>query len=817
MQRRCRRTVGGAVALLPVVALLLTAAPAFGQAFVVKDGQPQAEIVISETPARTVKVAAAELQEYVQKISGAKLAVVTTPTEGCPAQVYVGRSAHTDRLKVTGEDLEHGGFRMVSGANWLALIGNDRDYAPPEFMAKAHGGEDALKRWDAITGTKWGNPFEMLFRGYDEKSKLWMYDGRGSINAVYEFLRGLGVRWYFPGEIGEVVPAAKSIALPQMNRTVRPDFAVRYLCQYYVEFLFGRQDEIKWQLRLGLNPGQECLGIGLGHGICQVHRRVETHQAHPEYFALWNGKRALDHMGGQGAPCLSSEGLFHENVKYARMLFDKFNEPEVDVSPADGYTALCQCDLCKGKGTPERGWNGQLSDYVWGYVNRVATELYKTHPDRKVRCLAYTAYQQPPAKIGKLSPNVAVILCRWRGDFYNAQTRDQFTKLTQDWMEKLPSKTLYVWDYYLHSRPGGPTEGVPVYFPHIISEDLRFLKGKSRGEFVEVARNWPAWKIPWHALASNHLNVYVTSRLYWDAGQDVDAMLAEYYTLFYGPAAGEMRAFVEYAEANWPKATKDVKVIDRLAEMLKAARAKAGDGVYGKRIDLLTDFMKPLLQKRDQLAKGRDGAPKARAYTRDQPPKLDGDLDKPFWQGVAEYGLSELETGRPPAYGTTFKSAWVNGSLYFGIRCQDAENGKLNVGSEKNEDTNIFNGDNIELLIETQTHAYYQIVVSPSGAVIDLDRKNGIDSLWSSQVEVAVRRGKGFWTLEVRLPVAGESQESLDARNGVSGRMPSPTYPWYFNLCRQRVRDNGVELSAFSATGKRSFHEAMKFGELYVH
>ena len=31
----------------------------------------------------------------------------------------------------------------------------------------------------------------------------------------------------------------------------------------------------------------------------------------------------------------------------------------------------------------------------------VARELYKTHPDRKVQCIAYVPYQLPPEKIRK--------------------------------------------------------------------------------------------------------------------------------------------------------------------------------------------------------------------------------------------------------------------------------------------------------------------------------------------------------------------------------------------------------------------------------
>ena len=54
--------------------------------------------LIAAKPARTVKLAAQELQAYVAKITGAKLAIVTDPTAGVPTQVCVGRSAHTDPL-----------------------------------------------------------------------------------------------------------------------------------------------------------------------------------------------------------------------------------------------------------------------------------------------------------------------------------------------------------------------------------------------------------------------------------------------------------------------------------------------------------------------------------------------------------------------------------------------------------------------------------------------------------------------------------------------------------------------------------------------
>ena len=785
----------------------------------VQNGQPRAEIVIAGKPARMAKLAAEELQTYIEKISGAKMSIVTTASGGA-ISIYVGRSAHTERLKITDEGLDHGAFRMASGNDWLALLGHDSDFTPPQPYSSGHGDwPRLLKEWDALTGEKWENPNYHVFKQFNKELGIWDYDERGSLNAVHEFLRGLGVRWYMQGDLGEIVPKQLTIALPRVNKVVRPDFAYRQLGPYTPVFYGDSKEAILWRLRLGLAPGQELTGLSyFGHGIELVHHRDEVKKAHPEYYALWGGRRATEHMGG-GAPCLSSEGLFQSNVKFARAVFDIYDPPMISVMPADGYVNPCQCDLCKGKGTPERGWDGQISDYVWDYVNRVARELLKTHPTKKIICFAYGAYRLPPEKIEKLSPNIVVGICQTRAGFYDAGKQREFIQLREQWLKKAPSGELYNYDYYLHSRPGFTYESIPVFFPHAIAQDLRSLKGISVGEFVELTRTSWAKGVPQgvHAPGFNHLNVYVTSRMYWDTSLDVNALLEEYYAGFYGPARKEMKAFIEFAEANWPLMTQQAGPVDKAMELLAAARQAAGDTIYGRRVALLCDYCKPLSQLRDRLARGRENVPEARALERDKSDiKLDGKLDDKFWEGLPVYSLNELETGRPPAFRTSFRVGWAGDSLYFGIRCEERDTKKLNITATKPDDTNIWEGDCIELLLETQLHSYYQIAVSPSGAVVDADRKGHIETLWSSKAEAATFIGDGYWSMEVRVPVAGDDAETLDRANGIAGRKPSKTYPWFINVCRQRVRPTGAEHSAFSPTGKPTFHDTMKFGELIV-
>ena len=780
---------------------------------IIKNGRPQAEIIIAENPPRAVKLAAAELQQYLEKISGAKLLVTNLVDRAIPVKIYVGKSRYTDELKVSDEGLKYGAFKLVSGKNWLALFGHDQDYKAREnFIGNEKGRPKYYEKWDALTGGTWSNPVNT--DEYSGAVKMSAFDERGSLNAVYEFLRGLGVRWYFPGELGEVVPTLKSIAVPRVDKTVCPDFQLRHIYIYYQDFMRGSKDYVMWQMRMGLSQRD---GFGGGHGLINVHNRDKSQ---PDYFALYNGKRQTDAAFGQGFPCFSSEHLMNATVNYCKAVFSIYPDEQIlSIAPVDGYGALCECPLCKGKSTRQRGWNGMLSDYVWTFMDRVSKEVYKVCPDRKLSCLAYSVYQLPPEKIDKLSPNVDVILCQWRSEFYNKETREQFKKLTDAWLEKLPSKDLFVWDYYLHNRAEGPWVGVPVYYPRVIAENLRFLKGKSRGEFIEVFQNAKPKEVPWDAMAVNHLNIYITSRLYWDANQDVDALLADYYEKFYGPAAKEMKAFIEYAETHWITANKDVAVIDRLFELLAAAKKTAGDTVYGKRVDLLVAYMERLKAVREKLAQGREkDLPKAQAVERNRNDiKLDGKLDDKFWEGLADHPLADVETAKPPVAKTSFRVGWAENALYFGIRCEEADMKNLYIGATENKDANLFNGDNIEIWLETPVHSHYQIGVSPSGAIFDMDRQGRqFNSSWSSGVEAAAYRGEGFWSLELRVPVAGENAEAIDALNGIAGAKPAGAAPWYFNLCRQRVRDKSIELSAFSPTGKKLFDVPEKFGELIV-
>jgi hypothetical protein len=791
--------------------------------FLVEDGQPRAEIVISDKPQRSTRLAAQELQDQIVKISGARLPIVTQPT-GKAVKIFVGASAHSP---IKADGLQDGAYRIASEADWLALIGDDTEFTPIEPWAKNNAeivNGKAQAEWEKITGATWGLPNILIYKSRftlpgdfgrptaqtGEKPvplQLWDQDERGSFNAVNGFLHRLGVRWYMPGELGEVLPSMKSIPLPKIDETVRPDMPQRRFS--YHGGVHGR-DTSMWFMRLGV---RDPYGTQDAHGLDTMTSRAEVFAAHPDWFAMYGGKRRFEPRANNQL-CYSNEELFQETVRYVRAQFDHFKMSMVSVMPPDGYTAICQCEKCQGKDSPEREQRGLASDYVWGFVNRVAKEVGKTHPNGKVLNCAYGIYSLPPLKIDKLEPNVVVSIVGGRVPRNNKpEQQEECRKLRDAWVAKTHNPIINFENYPFIDRGWY----LPAFTPHAMGESVNATKGISHGEDISLTvRQDPDTS----GIGFNHFQVYFTARMYWGGkNADVDAMFREYCRLFYGPAETEMRAFFDYSEANWQEMEKDKAKADRALELFATAKAKAdASSVYGKRIALIDDFLKGLRSKSQQLGKVRGPLPVLRLVgTAPGKVVIDGKLDEEAWTNAfpsATVRLRELQTGRQPTFDTTVKSAWFGNDLYFAILCDEHPGEKPNIGTTRKDDGALWYGDAVELLIETESRTYYQIAISPSGAIADLDRGAARDKWfsWDSEAEVRTHIADDHWIIEMRLPI---TQDENDPLHQVIGRKPDKSLPWHINVCRQRIREGGSEYSAFSPTGTDGFHEVLKFATFY--
>ncbi|MHC4871779.1 MAG: DUF4838 domain-containing protein [Planctomycetota bacterium] len=789
--------------------IILTAQFSFGANYLVRNGKPMAEIITTENPISNVKLAASELQQYIKKISGAELPIVNARTNNYNVHILVGESSQTEQLGINDAGLERGAFLMKTVGSKLVLLGKDIDFMPVEpFPVSRSDNKRVLAEWDKLTGEFYGNPNYSIYKGYNKILDMRSQDTNGSLNAVYEFLRFLGVRWYMPGELGEVVPTLKTISLPPMDKVIKPDFELRFMS--FNRFAIARQDHIMWALRMGFNNPY---GYDIAHGIANVTRRKEMREKYPDMYAVFKGKR--DNTAVHC--CYSSKTLLKQTVKFVRAMYDYYDFKMVSVMPEDGFSHACECRACMKQATPERTSKGKYSDYVWNFVNNVAKEVYKTHPDRFVTCDAYSTYRYPPLKIKKFSPNVICGIVGGRGyGTVNKKDRKEIIKLQQDWAAKLSTK-IFIFENYPFDNRGKYFK--PRLFPHAVSHGMKEVKDISFGESV-----WMGEKRGLDAHEFVHINYYVTGRLYWDADQNVDRLLDEYYKRFFGPASKTMKAFYNHCEQNFhlmrvnphPSMKKEViAAIDKCFALLEDAKKRAGEGnAYRQRIDLMADTLGTLQNMRDKIAEGRKNVPELAIKEVAKEIKIDGKLDDKVWQDLKFNSYKELRKGGVPVSKTEFKAYWNNNNLYLGIKCMDPDMKGLNITAEKDDDARLWRGDVVELLIETDEHSFYQLVINPTGAVVDLDRavtKNNLS--WDSMATAAASIGKDAWYVEVKIPIL---QFSDDPLHNLVGKKPTKDMPWHFNFCRQRIRGKETEFSAYSPTGTKGFAALMKFGKLWV-
>ncbi|MCA1808469.1 MAG: DUF4838 domain-containing protein [Lentisphaerae bacterium] len=731
------------------------------------------------------------------------------------------RSPATDKLGVTDEGLSDGAYRIAYGPDWMALIGKDFNFDPP-FKPWPMGRKDTAESqaaWDeAIKGhtdTGWNFPFrtgykfrwsnisfgKMMSERYGEDNArlwetaaefphgFWEFDEGGSLNAVYALLRKLGVRWYMPREIGETVPEMATVTVAPIDETSHPAFAIRgWLWYNFGGFSF---DDIMWSRRLGMNSGYEKIGLLRGpHGLVAVHGHKAMQEAHPEYYAVIGGEHDTIHRG-HGTANFMSEGLAQETVNYIRFIFDTYDLPAVDIWPGDGIM-LSQDEASRGK---------TASELVWGFVDRVAREVYKTHPDKLIICGAYTTYQIPPDNIDKFTPNVVVNISNCgRSNSYDPEHWARYRAMVEGWESKVAPGHLM---RYENNRSGLSSPFTfPLIHPRAMARDLRYLKGKSMGERGEVAQR----QMRWHAPGHDHLGLYVQARFLWDPDQDLDALLDEYYRVFYGPAAEQMQQAFEFAEeARVQKQNTTLEALLHYRDLIEAARAAAGDTLYGDRIQLIMDELKP----RDEIVAEYEARQKAIAEFRDNA-RLAIGVDGADLSQAETYELRDISTGEEVEVKTTFRVGWDQDAILFDIKCYDPDAGNPNITSD------IYSGDYVAISLETPEFSFYHIEINPEGEVIDGNPGPKVRT-WKSLAEVKTERGADFWRVQARIPVVGVEEAEADPHHRVAGYKPTPEAPWYFNVGRNRMLGaREAELQTFSPTGKSNWRVPVRFGRLEI-
>ncbi len=454
-----------ALAVSAIALALVTTAGSAAPVTLCDGGQAQVVIATGPEPSETVQLAAAELVEYLGKMSGAEVEVVEAQEAGRPA-VLLGAAAVGDRAD-------------------LSALG----------------------------------PEGRLLRTLDDGSVIvaGRTDG-GTLNAAYDLLHLLGVRWFMPGEVGEHVPRLDPLIVPEIAEVFEPSMSYRRIWSAANRLRAQQRDEYgAWQRRSHM-PGW--FNGSMGHAyaaICDPRERGPFKE-HPEYFSLIDGVRVA-----RSQICTTNADVRERAVQYAIDYFTA--NPEnfmVSMSPNDGYN-WCECENCRAEGS--------MSDNALALANHVAAALQEQMPGKYVAMYAYG----PTSPLPSIDAHENVII--W---IATAFIRGGFTlpELIEGWSarcQQIGIRTYYSvcpWSWEM-----------PHYGPEETAANLRYWHmNKARGVSAESEDNF----------GSRGPRYYIGSRLMYDIEQDVGDLLHDYYANCWGAAAPAMRRYWERWEGGRP-------------------------------------------------------------------------------------------------------------------------------------------------------------------------------------------------------------------------------------------------------------------------
>jgi hypothetical protein len=214
---------------------------------------------------------------------------------------------------------------------------------------------------------------------------------------------------------------------------------------------------------------------------------------------------------------------------------------------------------------------------------------------------------------------------------------------------------------------------------------------------------------------------------------------------------------------------------------------------------------------------GAPPVPEARIRKASTPPKIDGVLDDPAWQGATQLTLVDSMDGKPTQLRTTARLTWDDEALYVAFDCEDPDVW----GTFKNRDEPLYTQEVVEIFIDADADGktYDEIEVSPHNVVFDAyfpARRQGMDTSWDSGLQSAVKvsgtiddasdRDKG-WTVEMRIPFA--------RLHSVPHLPPRPGDRWRFNLYRLDLPDRkNAQGQAYSPLFVGDFHAVDRFAWL---
>ena len=755
----------------------------------VKNGKPAGMIWLNSAAKPGEKTAAEELQTYLKKMSGAEFSTANNLKSSC------------------------------------IVLGTVNTPGIPESMKKALDG----KKDEAYLLRTEGNKLYIV-----GKTQV------GTLYGAYGLLGDqLNVRWFMPGE--EYVESRKDIVLPDLDKVEEPVFLWRRVDQTAAS---GPARAGKtWAARNRLQCPSEFSIRGLSDpaqrdyfdarladhiftdgGHLTFYRAVPPQKylkTHPEYFALVNGKRLQNTGHANTHHCISNPEVQQLVADYICSLYDKYGRRITYCFGApDSVKNWCECGNCRAL---DEDGKFDVSRRFHTVVQKIAAMVYAKHPDMRLEFWAYAIYRTLPKGL-KIDPRMNLYFCSHgrcfahRIDDPNCLRNVEMLALLKSWMALKPNATR-LYEYAACT----PMSWSPL--ERVLAADLRtFRQLGISGWKEEIAlpdanyRNVPKIEDdphhPAYRLGYNWFYYCVAGRLTWDPDQDVEKVIADIESKYYGKAYPAMKRFHDLRRAAWDNAsgcfgypTGDSRtptllmkegLKDELLKLLDRADKLAGDDpVLKRRLARDRKYLEVFWIRQNDRYWARLGktlnAPPAKSKI-----KIDGDPSDPAWSGacwISDFKTAYVKEKKdlPPELKTSVGILSDKDALYFLIIANEPSPEKLTAKSPKEGE--VWGDDGIEIFLDPRNVAntYYQIVVNSKGVVAAM-RQPGKDQSIDFGVTAAAKVEKDRYVIELKVPV--KNMECLFAPGAV----------WNVHFARNRKVEDAFPKGNFSIDGEQ-YHE----------
>jgi len=765
-----RQTVSGLLLLLLAVPLraappkdllpvTLKEAAKHAPIVLVADGQAKASIAVMGRRSAELNQAVAQLQDFVARATGAKLPIIYDKIQAPAIVIGACDLARQNGLDPAKMPIE--GFAIKTIADHVLIVGRDEAIGPAHSEGTAYGVREFLERF-------------------------------------------VGVRWYYPGELGQSVPKTPILSIPPVWLEDAPVFRMRVMWPPMGNPWNGSGT--------ALAPVQNFLRAGNSWPInLQVHqpdwsRIAEYKEKRPEVFQLRSDNTRDHFMLCYGNPrTLASylENIERQATKKSPVHVSVIGDA-ITVSPNDAEIA-CYCPECRKLWNRDGGQYGSASRIVAGFTANLAVEVKKRWPEKTIIYLPYMNYTTAPEGV-TFPGNVEVQLCGMPGLAQHKEPAIAWEEQANiDKWVKLTGRKIQNWHY--SCWPEDRTKVVYQY-PHVIRDFYQQNRDKTVGTFINgTGDHWPR----------QHISLYCWLKVLWNPDFNVDAAVDEYCQRMYGPAASTMRELVGlemsgWENSRWPGGRMSPKGIhefsfprERVKQMQalleKAHQQAAGDPLVLQRLDYLRVPMKEFFEESKRYHEGGGVRPLLIQKVGENP-VIDGKLDDEVWKRAEPVpfvrGWDRKQS--QPTYPTEVRAVWTADGVTFGFRMTEPTPELLERKIKGHDDSMAWWDDNIELFLDVtgkNEGGYYQFIINPNGAIADA---KGRDFSWNAKgVKAQAFVGKDFWSLEVYIPNS-TFPEALK---------PGTNTAWTGNFTRHRVADHGLKQTLKPRMGSEREYQRM--------